>query len=341
MPQDTVRPRRPTRRDVLRILALGAGAAAAWKLGAMRAARTASVTRTESLMGTVVHLTVHGDDREAAEAAVEATLRRMSGLEAVLSRYRPDSEVSLLNTTGRVDEASDGLLDVLQLADRISRLGDGAFDVTIQPVVELYDDRLARHGELPPAAEVERAVARVDHRALRIDGRTVTRDDTGTVVTLDGIGKGYVVDRGVAELKQRGFPNVFVEAGGDLVAAGAKGSDEPWRVGIKNPRPGMQLLARFDTQDRAVATSGDYMQPFTQDFAQHHILDPRTGYSAPELASATVIAPDGATADALATLAMVLGTRRCVELLEGLPGCEGYLVSKDLETTRTSGFTLV
>ena len=87
-----------------------------------------------------------------------------------------------------------------------------------------------------------------------------------------------------------------------------------------------------------MATSGDYMQPFSRDYAQHHILDPRTGYSAPELASATVVASDAATADALATLAMVLGPRRARELLEDLPDCEGYLVSKDLEVTRTSGF---
>jgi thiamine biosynthesis lipoprotein len=83
------------------------------------------------------------------------------------------------------------------------------------------------------------------------------------------------------------------------------------------------------------------MQPFTSDLKQHHILDPRTGYSSPELASSTVLAPDAATADALATLTMVLGPRRGRELLEDMPDCEGYFVAKDLEVTRTSGFSLV
>lgn len=124
------------------------------------------------------------------------------------------------------------------------------------------------------------------------------------------------------------------------MAGGHRLSGGPWRIGIRRPRPGLALQARFEARERAVATSGDYMQPFTADFAQHHILDPRTGRSAPELASATVLAPDAATADGLATLAMVLGPRRARALLEDLPGCEGYLVGKGLEVTRTSGFVL-
>ncbi len=124
------------------------------------------------------------------------------------------------------------------------------------------------------------------------------------------------------------------------MAEGGKAGGKPWRVGIRSPR-GLALQARFDTTNRAVATSGDYMQPFTRDYAEHHILDPRTGHSAPELASSTVVAPDAAIADALATLTMVLGARKARALLEDLPDCEGYFVSKDLDVTRTSGFAVV
>ena len=102
----------------------------------------------------------------------------------------------------------------------------------------------------------------------------------------------------------------------------------------------MALQARVNARNQAVATSGDYMHPFTPDFAQHHILDPRTGASAPDLASATVTAPTAALADGLSTLAMTLGAHRSRELLEDLPGCEGYLVSKDLDIVKTSGFTV-
>lgn len=325
-----------SRRDALRILAVAGTAGAAWKLG-LFGGRSGPVTRSRTLMGTETHLTVLGDDPEAAAAAAEATLRHMGDLEALLSRYDPGSQVYRLNQTGRVDDASDALLDVLRLADRIARLGDGGFDITVQPVLDVYDAARRQAGGVPAPESIERELARVDYRALRVEGRGVRLEDEGRRITLDGIGKGYIVDRGVATLRDHGFVNVFVEAGGDLMAGGDKGPGQPWRVGIKNPR-GLSLQARFDTRNRAVATSGDYMQPFTPDYALHHIVDPRTGYSSPDLASSTVIAPDAATADALATLTMVLGPRRGRAVLEDLPDCEGYFVSKTLEVTRTSGF---
>lgn len=327
------------RREVLRIFAVGGAAGAAWSAGLL--GRAPVVERTRVLMGTSVRLAMVGDDREAAEDAAAAALGRMAGLEALLSRYRPGSEVWRLNETGRVEDASPALREVLGLAQRIAALGDGAFDVTIQPVLDLYRDH-RRRGALPPAAALEEAVARVDGRALVVRGGAVLATRPGLRVTLDGIGKGYVVDRGVEALRERGFRDVFVEAGGDLMASGRRVSGEPWRIGIRRPRGGgLALQARTEARDRAVATSGDYMQPFTDDRALHHILDPRTGRSAPELASATVVAPDAATADGLATLAMVLGPRRARDLLESLDGCEGYLVDKQLGVTRTSGFALV
>jgi thiamine biosynthesis lipoprotein len=305
-------------------------------------------------MGTGVHLTVLGQDRDAAAAAADASLAHMAGLEGLLSRYRTDSEVGRLNASGKLAEASPALLDVLGLADRIHRMGDGAFDVSIQPLLDLYRDRLGRGAGPPGPAALEAVLERVDQGALQVRGRSIESRRPDLSITLDGIAKGYVVDRGVALLTGRGFANVFVEAGGDLMAAGDKGPGRPWRIGIRSPRPGrpwrigirsprpgISIQARFDARNRAVATSGDYMQPFTADYAQHHILDPRTGTSAPELASATVVAPDAATADGLATLVMVLGPRLGRELLEDLSGCEGYLVGKDLEVVRTSGFAVV
>ena len=330
----------PSRRDFLRILAVGGAGAAAWRLGLLPGGPHAVAQESRRLMGTQVNLTVVGEDREAAQAAVGATLARMTEIERRLSRHRDDSEISRLVAAGRIDGASDSLLEVLRLADRISRMGDGAFDVTVQPLVDLYRDHLTAHRTLPPRAAIERELERVGYGAVRIDGRTVTLERPDVRITLDGIGKGYVVDQGVAELRRLGWPDVLVEAGGDLVAGGEKSAGIPWRVGIRSPRRAAALQARLDARDRAVATSGDYMQPFTPDFAQHHILDPRNGLSSPELASATVLAHDAATADGLATLTMGLGPERSRELLEELPGCEGYFVTKNLEVVKTSGVRL-
>lgn len=332
------------------MLAIAGGGAAAWKLGLLQGVGPQPVTRARVLMGTELRLTVISGDREAAVAAAEATLRRMSGLEALLSRYLPASEVSRLNADGHLSGASTHLREVLRLASVTSEMTGGAFDVTIQPVLDVYRAHLAqgsvagdRHAllaRLGPA--LEEARAHVDYRAVRVDGDAVSLGRPGMRLTLDGIGKGYIVDHGVSELVSRGFRQVLVDAGGDLVAAGERERGTPWRIGIRHPRPrGLAMSARCDLSNRAIATSGDYLQPFTRDLGMHHIVDPRTGWSSPELASATVIAPDAATADALATVCMVLGPRRGRDLLEELPACEGYFIGKDLQTVRTTGFDLV
>ena len=158
-------------------------------------------------------------------------------------------------------------------------------------------------------------------------------------VSLDGIGKGYIVDRGVDQLKDYGFNNVYVEAGGDLMVSGQKSDDTPWRIGIRNPRPEQKKeLVTLKVSDKAIATSGDYFQAFSPDLKHHHIIDPRSGFSPPELASCTVTAPNVALADGLATAAMVLGKDAALDLLEPMQGCEAYMVTKELKQYNTTGF---
>ena len=326
------------RRQVLRIVAVGGAVGVAWKLGFSRGVGVAPVTESRTLMGTTVNLTVIGPDREAAVAAVQATLDRMAALESRLSRYRDDSEVGRLNRAGTLTEAGDDLLALLRLGRELHDAGDGAFDITIQPLLDLYRDHLAVQHTLPAADAIADRRGLIDGHAVLVEGRSVRFARPGMAITLDGIGKGYIVDRAVDELSAHGFHKVLVAAGGDLVAAGEQAPRRPWRLGIRRPRPGMKTMLRIDAHDRAVATSGDYMQPFTTDFSVHHILDPRTGTSAPELASSTITAPDAARADGLATLTMVLGAERSVDLLDGMDGCEGCFIGKDLRITRTPGF---
>jgi len=329
---------RITRRRMISIVA--AAGAGAW-LGSFGLPHRPppQARRVRRLMGTDVHLTVVGDDEEHAVAAAESALDRMARLESLLSRHRAESELGRLNRDGSVSQPSRALRDVLGLADRIHSLGDGAFDVTMLPLLDLHRETLARHRALPTPSAIEATVARVDQRALTVDDDEVRLARPGMAVSLDGIAKGWIVDAGVAELVGFGFERVLLEAGGDLVARGRRGDGLPWSIGIRRPRPGLsELLARFDAVDIAVATSGDTFQSFTPDFARHHILDPRSGTSSPELASATVIAPTAAEADALATLAMVAGSGRTREILETLPGCEACFVTKESVLLRTDGF---
>ncbi len=325
-------PKQISRRNFLKIIAVGAMAGATAKLGLDALSVPERVSATRLLMGTVVNLTIVSDDRVAAQSAIETTLARMSELESVLSRFQPESQLSQLNRSGHLDDTSPALLGLITQAQTLSNLSGGAFDITVKPLVDLYQRHQAENGELPPAAEIEAALALVDYRQIQVDGAQIAFAQPRMSITLDGIAKGYIVDEGVSVLKALGFDNVLVEAGGDLLASGQKSAEEAWQIGVQSPRKAQSgLLEKLAVKDKAVATSGDYMQAFTADMRQHHIIDPRTGYSAPELAGATIMAPSAMLADGLATAVMVLGSQDGLALAEKLPGCGAYLADKNLK----------
>ncbi len=325
-------PKQISRRNFLKIIAVGAMAGATAKLGLDALSVPERVSATRLLMGTVVNLTIVSDDRVAAQSAIETTLARMSELESVLSRFQPESQLSQLNRSGHLDDASPALLGLIAQAQTLSNLSGGAFDITVKPLVDLYQRHQAENGELPPAAEIEAALALVDYRQIQVDGAQIAFAQPRMSITLDGIAKGYIVDEGVSVLKALGFDNVLVEAGGDLLASGQKSAEEAWQIGVQSPRKAQSgLLEKLAVKDKAVATSGDYMQAFSADMRQHHIIDPRTGYSAPELAGATIMAPSAMLADGLATAVMVLGSQDGLALVEKLSGCSAYLADKNLK----------
>ena len=328
-----------SRRQFLQIMGLSAAGVAAWQLGIKpRFAGLAEVSVSRVLMGTVVNLTVVGEDEGATKTAVTATLDRMSHLESILSRHQTNSQLSQLNQNGQLDQPDAALVAVLGQALAISTLSGGAFDVTVKPLVDLYQNYQTRN-ELPPETAVLATLPLVNYQNLSISDDQIAFTQPGMAVTVDGIGKGYIVDEGTAVLREHGFQNVLVEAGGDLLASGQKNPDTNWQIGIQSPRPnGKQLLAKFGVENQAVATSGDYLQAYSADLRHHHILNPRTGYSAPDLASATVVASSAMLADGLATAVMAMPPQEALTLLGHVIACEGYLVTKHNEVFQTSGF---
>jgi thiamine biosynthesis lipoprotein len=316
-----------------------AGAAALWRSGVLplrNPQHTASVTRFK--LGTSVTVTVCGGGEPEDRAAVAAVFRTIDGLEPVLSRHRPDSEVSRLNLTGRIHGPSQALLEVLDSARRVSDASVGAFDVTVLPLLEQYRRHRAA-GALPPTAVIQQALRLVDYRLIQASQTQIELGRAGMGVTLDGIAKGYVVDRGTAILRSRGYEHVLVEAGGDLRACGTAAADRPWHIGVQAPRRGLgHVLTRLALHDRAAASSGDYMQPYCADLRHHHIVDPRTGYSPPELAAATVVGPDAMTADALSTAVMILGPDEGLAFVERWSGAEALVVGKNQQIRKTAGF---
>ena len=327
------------RRDFLRMVGIGGVAGfTALKFGWDSVPQQAEVvTETRLLMGTVVNLTLITTDRNNAQQAIDDCLNHMGELEAVLSRHRSDSQLSSLNRDGQLNNASPHLIDVLRQAIDISTMTAGAFDVTVKPLVNLYQN----HNALPSDQDIQRTLTQVGYQNITLDDASVYFEQPGMSITLDGIAKGYIVDQGIAKLQQYGFMDVLVEAGGDLSASGQKSVDRPWRIGIQSPRENdMRLLGTFSVINEAVATSGDYMQSFSSDNLHHHILDPRSGYSSTELSSTTVIAPSTVLADAIATALMVIGPQDGLRVLGQWTDCRACMVTKSLKIIQSDGFSL-
>ncbi|GIX29611.1 MAG: FAD:protein FMN transferase [Porticoccaceae bacterium] len=239
-----------------------------------------------------------------------------------MSTYRQDSELQHLNRAppGRAVTVSPQLAAVLAVSQRVWRLTEGAFDPTVGPLVDLWGFGPGARTAPPAEAEVERLRAEVGFGAVALDLRAGTVVKArGVALDLSAVAKGYAVDRVSERLAALGLGDHLVEVGGELVARGKSPRGTPWRIAIERPEPGARVAARvIQVSDAAVATSGDYRNFIERDGRRYsHVIDPRTGRPArSDIASITVVAPDCATADALATGLMVLGSKKALALAE-------------------------
>jgi thiamine biosynthesis lipoprotein len=326
-----------SRRSFIQLVAVAGTTAACWQLGFF-GKKLHLAQRSQPIMGTVLNLSVYGPDRDTCEEALQNTIVTMQALERKLSRHMRDSELAQLNRVGRLENPSTDLLNVITLASELNRRSSGGFDVTVLPLLRLYEDNKTT-GMSSPATDQTAKQQLVDFTKVNFNSEGINFDSDGMEISLDGVGKGYIVDRGVEALRSYGFNNVLVDAGGDMMVSGQKNGNTPWRIGLRNPRPeAAQKMVTFPVSNKAVATSGDYLQAFSPDLKNHHIIDPRSGFSPPELASVTVTAPNVALADGLATAVMVLGPADGIELIESMDGCEAYLVGKDLQNYNSTSF---
>jgi thiamine biosynthesis lipoprotein len=321
-----------TRREALRITAVGGVALA---LGAgltreiLRRARLHRVTEMHERLGTLVTITAVHEDPDVARAIVRSGFDEVERLERILSRHASGTAMARLNREGRIDEAPPELVEVLSRAREVHSWSGGAFDPSVAPLLALYERRHERDGSLPTDEEIDAALALVGFESVELSGTEIRFGRPGVQLTLDGIAKGFVVDRAVAALAASGAERVMVDAGGDIASGGQAVYDDPWTIGIQDPDRPEGSLGRVRLAGQAIATSGDYMQAFTQDRRHHHILDPRTGRSPERVSSVSVMAANAMDADALSTTLLVMGPEAGLELLSRVPGAEGLVVTKD------------
>jgi thiamine biosynthesis lipoprotein len=284
------------------------------------------------MMGTIVSVTVLTPDAQAGRAAIDAAFDEIARIEALTTRHSEDSEISRLNA--RVDgfagePVSREVAQVVSRSLAVARASSGAFDITVAPLVDLWtlDNE---DFSVPRESAVSAALRSVDWSAVQVDtaARTLTVRQ-GIALDLDGVAKGYAVDRAVAVLEAMGIETGVVDAGGDVGFAGLPPGADAWRVGIKHPRQdGILGVALLD--GGGIATSGDYQRyAFVDSVRYHHILDPATGYPARGVMSVTVATERAVDADALATAVFVLGPDEGMALIERTPGAAAIVVVGD------------
>ena len=271
-------------------------------------------------------------DLAGLQQQVTETLERINSR---MSTYQPDSEVTRFNRIESTEwfEVSDETARVVQRAQEISRDSGGAFDITVKPLVELWNFGAGRGDfKLPEEQVIQSIREQIGWQKLevRLDPPALRKRDARIQIDLSAIAKGYAVDAVASNLEAAGFKNYFVEIGGEAVARGRKPAGASWRVGVERPQDIGQSVQRVvELQDRAIATSGDYRNFAIVDGQRYsHEIDPETGRPIRnQLASASILASDCMTADGLATAVMVLGPRKSESLLEKY-GAEVYYLER-------------
>jgi thiamine biosynthesis lipoprotein len=287
-------------------------------------------------MGTTYHIKVVGGEAEDVSELEEKIEQRLLDLNQVFSTYIKDSEISRFNSQKRAGERfqiSNDFMQVMRVARDIHRLSEGAWDGTVNPLVDLWSFGPNRRKlRLPPAEAIKALLPCIGFEHIQIvEPSFLVKDLAAVTLNLNAIAKGYAVDQVSALVAGCGYKNYLVEIGGEIFAAGFRPDGQRWRVGINRP----QKEAAFNEVYRVVsifnqafATSGDYRNFFEIDGVRYsHVIDPRSGYPVSNgVVSVSIIADNCTLADGLATAIMVMGAEKGIQLVNQMDNVECFIV---------------
>jgi thiamine biosynthesis lipoprotein len=286
---------------------------------------------TQTEMAVPIRIVVYATDNATATEAGRAAFLRFHQLNASLSDYDPQSELRRLgdaSSKGRPVRVSDDLWRVLVRAEELSRRSDGAFDVTVGPLVLLW--RNARHTkELPSPESLAAARARVGYRFVRLYPKQQAVELLRPKMRLDlgGIAKGYAVDEAIRAIRSHGITRMMVEAGGNIGFGDPPPGKPGWRIGIAPPDAQSPPRQYLWLSRAAISTSGDLWQYVVIDGVRYsHLIDPHTGMALTDHSSVTVVGPDGLSTDGLSAAVAILGPEKGLKLIENTPGVAAFIV---------------
>jgi thiamine biosynthesis lipoprotein len=306
---------------------------------AMGCARLKTFQKTEAIMGTDVTITVVAGNAGEGEAAIEAGMAELRRLDAMMSLYKDSSEITMVNRAAgkRPVKVSPEMIEAVEYAVEIAKLSGGVFDITIGPLVVLWQMRL-KEGKVPTDAEITRIRSLVNYKNIIIDrnASTIFLKKPGMIMDLGGM-KGYIADR-VAELfKSRGIKNAVIAVAGDIWVMGRREDGEPWRIGVQHPRQHDKTLTVLDLSDKYISTSGDYERFVIREKKRyHHIIDPRTGKPSRGVISVTLIGDKGSFIDPLTKVPFILGPEEGMRIVRKI-GAEAIIVDEQGKVFMTDG----
>jgi len=283
-----------------------------------------------SVFGTFYSITYQCDNDLQKE--IEAELKKV---DQALSMFNQESIISKVNRNEKV-ELNEMFLQVITLAQKVSQDTDGAFDITVAPLVNAWGFGF-KTGDKPSGTSIDSLMSTVGYKKISLKGRQLFKENKNTMLDCSAIAKGYGSDVVAAFLRKRGIDNFMVEIGGEVVTQGISEKRVPWRIGVTKPTDDSlsvdnELQTVLNVTNKAMATSGNYRNFYYKDGKKYaHTIDPKTGYPVQHsLLSATVLADNCATADAYATSFMVMGIEKAKGVLERHPELMAYFIYTDV-----------
>ncbi|MFT4304328.1 MAG: FAD:protein FMN transferase [Candidatus Woesearchaeota archaeon] len=291
------------------------------------------VIESRDKLGTIVTINAYHSEKDKLETALISAFDEVIRIDNLLSNYKDNSEVSILNKEKIIENISEDIKFNIIKSLYYANMSNGAFDITVQPILDLFREKFAEGGP-PTRDEIDDVLKKVDYSRITISERTIVIGNNQKI-TLGGIAKGYIVDKVADVLISYDIKNALINAGGDIRAIGEKPNGEPWSIALSDPRNRNNYIEIIELKNQSIVTSGDYERYFDPDKRYHHIVDPRTGDSATELISVTIIGSNTMDIDAIATAVFVLGKNQGIKFIEK-NNVTGIIITNDREIIKVN-----
>lgn len=281
-------------------------------------------------MGSAFELTVVAENKEKASNYIEQAKNEIVRIEKLISSWDKNSETAKINSNSGIKpiKVSKELFDLIDRAQRISKITSGAFDITFAAIDRIwnFDGGVS---QMPSFEVIQNSISKIGHSKLKLNKKesTVFLPEKGMKIGFGGIGKGYAADQAKELLINKGVKGGIINASGDMNTWGKQPDGLPWTIGIVNPMNKEKVFSWFSLKHDAVVTSGNY-EKFTLIDGERfsHIIDPRTGIPSKGIISSTIFADKAELADALATATFVMGAESGMFLIDQLPNIEAILI---------------